>query len=938
MKDKLLLEQVKSKINKTEIISFDIFDTLLIRPYVHPTDLFLHLEKAFNQNGFANERRDAERRARIRHAELEDITLDMIYDEIDEEYKAMKQREMDWERMVLRANPELKQVYDYVKALGKKIVITSDMYLPTDFLASILRQNGFDGWDKLYVSGDIGKKKRTGSLFYHLLEEFHTSPKAVLHIGDNLEVDYNVAKVVGFRAQIVPNLIQLYINKNNKAKKFLRQSGNQLGSSILVSILAYRWQEQRCAGHKTNYWDELGYQYSGPLVYSFMKWLENEIKQSDIEHLLFVMRSGFVLKKVFDTFEPNIKTSYVYAPRVLKAACHLSMNYKDDYIKFIEYFANKNKVIKKRFEVIKDKSYHNLKLFFDVNRKLFENEAEKNKANYQKYMATIYNKEEKIALVDDMAVNFSAQFLIENTKGQNVQGFYFATLNLPQYNNFIRKSFAQTYTNKKIQGNEPDIWTYKWRFVEFLMGAPEVPTKDINENGIIYIDNANKDEKFRCLITQNMVDNAVLFANDIKKLFKGYDIFIDFSSIVQWINSYLLTPEKNDYEYMAKLTCDWKTFNTGHFDFLVRRPRLKDIFTSSHKTQNGINGTFFWPFRYQGILFAKQERDNMKKIKVLGLPYYSQTTHGEIIKTKKYFGLFKCYQDSWRKKTYVLGVCVKKKKIIEDTQNNDIFANRELIYSISRNVQRALTIATLHQKTFGEFRNKHNGQTIALVGAGPSVKFIKPLKNTIYVGLNRAFLLNNICFDYLFSIDKAGLDTGKEQYYEGFLNYDCIKFMGDQNLGEAFQIPQHIFYQDNKIRRYKTTAKYLPNIFAVDIDTEALANSCSCSIQAMQFILFTNPKKIYIYGIDCNLAIGQHFSGASFNNSSRGENAKSLDTHHIADWRRLKDFVATYYPETEIISVNPVGLKGIFHDVYTPSYLAKHPEIDAESVEILEED
>ena len=33
-------------------------------------------------------------------------------------------------------------------------------------------------------------------------------------------------------------------------------------------------------------------------------------------------------------------------------------------------------------------------------------------------------------------------------------------------------------------------------------------------------------------------------------------------------------------------------------------------------------------------------------------------------------------------------------------------------------------------------------------------------------------------------------------------------------------------------------------------------------------------------------------------------------------WEEIKAFALTYYPETEIISINPVGLKGIFKDVY----------------------
>ena len=83
--EKLLLDRIKSKIKKAKVVSFDIFDTLLVRPYIRPIDLFEHMERALDCKGFALERRDAERRTRIRHRELEDVTLDMIYDENDEE-------------------------------------------------------------------------------------------------------------------------------------------------------------------------------------------------------------------------------------------------------------------------------------------------------------------------------------------------------------------------------------------------------------------------------------------------------------------------------------------------------------------------------------------------------------------------------------------------------------------------------------------------------------------------------------------------------------------------------------------------------------------------------------------------------------------------------------------------------------------------------------
>jgi hypothetical protein len=34
-------------------------------------------------------------------------------------------------------------------------------------------------------------------------------------------------------------------------------------------------------------------------------------------------------------------------------------------------------------------------------------------------------------------------------------------------------------------------------------------------------------------------------------------------------------------------------------------------------------------------------------------------------------------------------------------------------------------------------------------------------------------------------------------------------------------------------------------------------------------------------------------------------------------WNEFKKFASIYYPKTEIISINPIGLKGLFKDIYT---------------------
>ena len=88
----------------------------------------------------------------------------------------------------------------------------------------------------------------------------------------------------------------------------------------------------------------------------------------------------------------------------------------------------------------------------------------------------------------------------------------------------------------------------------------------------------------------------------------------------------------------------------------------------------------------------------------------------------------------------------------------------------------------------------------------------------------------------------------------------------------------------------------------------------SVAFAALHFSLFTYPKRIYLVGCDTSQA--GHFY-------DKPQSRSSLDVRNVKiGYARMKMFARLYYPDTEIISVNPVGLKGLFRDVYTDSYKA----------------
>ena len=176
-------------IDQYDVISFDIFDTLLVRPYVKPTDLFYHLELLENLSGYADARIQAERDARKK---IPEATLDEIYSELHG-YPGMKDKEKQLEAQVLTANSEIKLIYNYAKMKGKRIVIVSDNYLPEKFLKSVLRRNGYTGFANIYVSCEYRKNKGSGTLFKEVIKHERVYPQSILHIGDNAHSDQKMA-------------------------------------------------------------------------------------------------------------------------------------------------------------------------------------------------------------------------------------------------------------------------------------------------------------------------------------------------------------------------------------------------------------------------------------------------------------------------------------------------------------------------------------------------------------------------------------------------------------------------------------------------------------------------------------------------------------------------------------------------------------------------
>lgn len=231
-------------------------------------------------------------------------------------------------------------------------------------------------------------------------------------------------------------------------------------------------------------------------------------------------------------------------------------------------------------------------------------------------------------------------------------------------------------------------------------------------------------------------------------------------------------------------------------------------------------------------------------------------------------------------------------------------------------VEQALKLQSLydiHSKVFPQFKNINEGKDVVIIATGPTLAhYTEPIKGAVHIGLNRAYQVKNIKFDYLFCID----GTATKDYIDEIDQLDdVVKFYGLNLLEEEYRpgvrIPEYHLKSKNSYRYYAYPYKgeISPNIAACPLVTKA-----SVSFPAIHFALWTHPKRIFLVG--CDTTSAPYWDGKG-RESDYLQKCDTVNSIMLNGYYKLKEFARICYPDVEIISINPVGLKGIFKDIYT---------------------
>lgn len=352
-------ENIKKQIKheSTKVVSFDIFDTLISRPFYKVDDLFYFvgkyaktIMKNITEAIFVDMRKNAESLARekskISNPMYEDITLFDIYQAMAEMFKLDKQtiekimfKEIELEVKFCGSRETGKELLEFAIACGKKVVLTSDMYLEKPIIEQILHKNGIEGFDKLFLSSDRRLLKSTGHLFDLMIKETKAAPSEIIHIGDNWNVDYVKAQSKGLKVIFLPKAIETFENKISDiytgngitpfAKKTLSTIDttyalNQLPIRCMLGVVANNIFDnpfnpyQKISNFNADTYNT-GFYTMGMHLFSVAKWMCDKAVRSNYKKIVFLARDGYLLKQIFDHYckqtGVNIKTDYFYASR-----------------------------------------------------------------------------------------------------------------------------------------------------------------------------------------------------------------------------------------------------------------------------------------------------------------------------------------------------------------------------------------------------------------------------------------------------------------------------------------------------------------------------------------------------------------------------------------------------------------------------------------------
>lgn len=338
------ISKYRKMIEKAEVISFDIFDTLIMRSTLYPQDIYDVMENKLNLQSEGTVYKEFARNRRIAEQNLAKqgiYTLRSIYEEYvqisgisREKIEYLEQLELQIEIENILPRRDVVNLLDYAKKLGKEVILVSDMYMSREQIERILKKCSIDVdlIDDIYISCDYSMSKYDGILWKYISEKY--IDRNIAHFGDNEISDGQRAMVYGIK--YAPIYSSLKIALELAGDTWMKYEDNLYCRCIMGKYISRVYNSPFCIGESsvvTLGLEDIGYGFFGPLIYYFMEYLYKMATEKN-QKIVFLARDSWLLKNIADKyyFEFGVENVYFLTSRRALSMTILCNNEDIDYI------------------------------------------------------------------------------------------------------------------------------------------------------------------------------------------------------------------------------------------------------------------------------------------------------------------------------------------------------------------------------------------------------------------------------------------------------------------------------------------------------------------------------------------------------------------------------------------------------------------------------
>ena len=507
-------QELKDKIDKADIVSFDIFDTLIMRKVFSPEDVF----RLLGEKVRAELKLDCEI-ASIRAQAAQCgayATINEIYGYIkkctnltDKNISDIMKMEKDTDIDLCIVRRDIADLYEYCLTCGKEVYFISDMYYTIQDIKRILDKCGVTVPDDehIWISCEKKADKVSGSLWEKYFKLVGKGNKC-LHIGDNKTCDVKNPVRYGIDSYYVMGAKDMLMNSSMAE---LASDVNTVSDSICLGLVASKLFNSPFAlcstKGKVSFDDSESYGYCvyGPLLEKFLIWLYYKSRKDEIDKLLFFARDGYFLEKdytmVAELLDDGSKQEWCYLPISRRRIYIATMENEDDFNRVVAfpYVGTFADYMKSRFEIIvtDETSEYNdrqinavgdskniLKWIQPYKDKIME-QAKRERENYLDYLKSDGDMQAEVSYgTVDLGYYGTNQYYLQRLTGIKTKGycFYACLAKDNVYTNDISMyacfQYGDDYTAEKSFARKKNM------YIETFITAP---------HGMIrYIDNQGK--------------------------------------------------------------------------------------------------------------------------------------------------------------------------------------------------------------------------------------------------------------------------------------------------------------------------------------------------------------------------------------------------------------------------------------------------------------